>query len=241
MKRAMVFKLCKDPKDAVVASDGTADWGMSSLAASDDDFRASEIARELGGQVIGLTIGTGDLAWAAARGAAETVVISDAMPSADAATTAAILAAAIRKIGDVDLVLIGDSAWDPAVPVLLGAKLGWTFLAGILEVKENESGLTVKRRTLSAEQEIEIAVPAVLGIIAQSAEETSPGLKQVLMARKKPVTKLTSADLGVDAAEAVVCRGYALPDSTEAVMINGETSEEVVQNLFDALHEEGVL
>ena len=102
MKSAMVFKLCKDPKDAVVASDGTADWGMSSLAASDDDFRASEIARELGGQVIGLTIGTGDLAWAAARGAAETVVISDAMPSADAATTAAILAAAIRKIGDVD-------------------------------------------------------------------------------------------------------------------------------------------
>ncbi len=241
MKSVIVFKLCKDPKDAVIASDGTADWGMSSLAASDDDFRSSEIARELGGDIVGLTIGTGDTAWAAARGAAGTVLISDAMPCADAAATAAILAAAIRKIGGVDLVLIGDSAWDPAVPVLLGAELGWTSLAGILEVRETEPGLTVKRRSASAEQEIEIEGPAVLGIIAQSAEETPPGLKQVLMARKKPVTKLTAADLGLAVNESVMCRGYALPDSTDSVMINGETPEEVVQNLFDALHEEGVL
>jgi len=225
----------------VVTSDGTVDWGMSSLTASDDDFRASEIARELGGDIVGLTIGTGDTAWAASRGAAETVLISDAMPFADAAVTAAVLAAAIRKIGDVDMVLVGDSAWEPTVPVLLGAELGWTSLAGILEVKEAESGLTVKRRTSSTEQEIKIAGPAVLGIIAQHAEETPPGLKQVLMARKKPVTKLTIADLGLTANESVVCKGYILPGRTESVMINGETPEEVVRNLFSALHEEGVL
>lgn len=241
MKSVIVFKLCKDPKDAVVDSAGQADWGMATLASSDDDFRASEIAKELGGEVIGLTIGSGDTAWAAARGASQTVLLADVMPFEDAAATAAVLAKAIQDIGDVDLVLIGDSSWDPAVPALLGAKLGWTSLMGVLEVREQNDALVARRRTVSVEQEIEVPKPAVLGILALSGEETPPGIKQVIMARKKPVEKKTLADLGAAVEDAVSVAGSTLPDSTEAVMITGETPEETVQKLLDVLHGEEVL
>lgn len=241
MKSVIVFKLCKDPRDAVVNSSGYADWGMATLASSDDDFRASEIARELGGEVIGLTIGNGDTAWAAARGASRTVLLKDVMPFKDAAATASVLAKAIQDIGDVDLVLIGDSSWDPAVPALLGAELGWTSLMGVLEVKEQDDALVAKRRTVSIEQEIEIAKPAVLGIVALSGEETPPGLKQVLMARKKPVEEKMLADLNAGIEETITVVDSALPDSTEATMISGETPEETVQKLLDVLRGEEVL
>lgn len=163
------------------------------------------------------------------------------MPFEDAAATAAVLAKAIQDIGDVDLVLIGDSSWDPAVPALLGAKLGWTSLMGVLEVKEQNDALVARRRTVSVEQEIEVPKPAVLGILALSGEETPPGIKQVIMARKKPVEKKTLADLGAAVEDVVSVAGSTLPDSTEAVMITGETPEETVQKLLDVLHGEEVL
>ena len=243
MKTVIVFKVCMNPKDAMIRPDGTADWGMASLAASDDDFRATEIAKTLGGEVIGLTIGTGDAAWAAARGADSTVVITDAMPSSDAAVTADILAKAVMKIGDVDLVMIGDSSWDPAVPVLLGAKLGWNTLAGVTDAAVSEFGYCAKRRLSGSEQNIEVSGPAVMAIAAKAAEETPPGLKQVLMARKKPVTKMRMEDLGMNSnyEENVVRIGEESPENTEAEMICMESPEETVKILFDKLHEEGVL
>lgn len=241
MKTVIVFKLCKDPRDATISADGTADWGMAALKASDDDFRSTEIAKELGGSVTGLTIGNGDISWAAARGAAETTHITDVMPSYDLYETTVALASAIRKMEDVDLVLIGDSLWEPTVPVLIGAELGWTSLAGVVNVKSIDNGYKVTRRTSNMEQEIEITGPAVLAIAAQSSEETPPGLKQVLMARKKKVNKLTASDIEFTAESRVSCTAMELPESTEAEMITGKTPEEIVDRLFAVLKQEGVL
>ncbi|MBE6123381.1 MAG: hypothetical protein E7190_11825 [Erysipelotrichaceae bacterium] len=240
MKTVIVFKLCKDPRDANIGPDGTVDFGMASLKASDDDFRSTEIAKLLSTETAGLTIGSGDTAWAAARGASETTVITDADESEDKTGTARLLASAVRDM-DADLVLIGDSTWEPSVPVLLGAELGWTSLAGIVDVKQNENGYTAVRRTSSGEKEIRFAAPAVLGIVAKSGEETPPGLKQVLMARKKPVRKVLKADLCKEISEHADHIGYELPETTDAVMISAQTPEETVKKLFAVLKEDGVL
>lgn len=241
MKSVVAFKLCKDPKEAVVLSDGAIDWGLTKLAPSDSDDRAAEIARELGCETIGLTIGDGDLAWAAARGASGTIHIKDANESLDAVKTASLLAAAVQKAGDVDLVLIGDSTWDPAVPVLLGAQLGWTSMAGVVEARQEGSGLVVKRRTQSMEQEVQISLPAVLGILALRENEDKPGMKQILAARKKPVETLTAQELGFDCPDAVAAVVTALPDSTAAKIISGEDAADIAKKLFETLKTEGVL
>ena len=241
MKAIIVFKLCRDPKGAVILPDGSADWGNSSLAASDDDFRCTQIARELGAQITGLTIGTGDQAWAAARGADETFVITDMMPDADLTAQAAALAAAVRRIGGADLILIGDGSWEPSLPVLLGAELGLNTLAGIVEAQACENGYKVRRRLSTGEQDLQITGPALFGISAKEGEETPPGLKQVLIARKKPVTKLTLSDLETETASKVCVTGHELPASTDAEMITADTPEETVRRLFSKLSEEGVL
>lgn len=111
MKIIVVFKWSRNPQDARVGVDGTVDWRGVKMAASDDDAAAMEIARAIaeGGEIIGLTLGDGDVAWAAARGAARTVVVADAQPDVNSSVTGAVLAAAIRRVEGVDAVLIGDS------------------------------------------------------------------------------------------------------------------------------------
>ena len=80
MKIIVAFKWLRSPQDARVGADGSVDWRGARMAPNDDDPAAIAMARELGagGEVLGLTVGDGDLAWAAARGAASTLVVTDA-------------------------------------------------------------------------------------------------------------------------------------------------------------------
>ncbi|SDF79821.1 Electron transfer flavoprotein domain [Sporomusa acidovorans] len=125
MKIIVVFKWSKNPQDARVGVDGSVDWRGVKMAVSDDDPAAMEIAAAIaaGGEIIGLMVGDGDVAWAAARSAARTVVVTDALTDVDSSVTGAVLAAAIRRVEGVDAVLIGDSAWDYGVVTALTGQL----------------------------------------------------------------------------------------------------------------------
>ena len=105
MKCIVLFKWSMNPQDARVGSDGSVDWRGTKLSPNDDDPAAIVVARDLasGGEVVGLTLGDGDLAWAAARGAAGTVVVTDAPAGPDSAATGAVLAAAVRHLGPADV------------------------------------------------------------------------------------------------------------------------------------------
>lgn len=241
MKTIVVFKLCKNPKDAMVSTDGQIDWGITKLSASDDDYRCTEIAKTLDGEIVGLTIGDGDIAWGAARGTSKTIHITDGGHMDDAARAAAVLAEAIRREGNVDLVLIGDSTWDPAVSVMLGAELGWKTLAGVTDVRPGDEGIFARRRMTVGEQEIALTLPAALGIMAQSEEGDPPSMKQVLFARKKPVDKITLEELGAETVSGLKVTGTKAPESAEATMLTGEDPAEIANKILDALRDEGVL
>lgn len=244
MKIVVVFKWSKNPEDARITSDGTVDWGSARMAVSDDEPAAIQIARELGtagSEIVGLTIGDGDAAWAAARGASSTVIVTDAQSCADAAATAAILAAGVKRIGGADLVLIGDSAWDYGVSVALAGQLGWTALAGVASAKMNGDRLCATRKLGDATQVTEVALPAVLAVSASRAEKDPPGMKEVLAARKKPQVKVTLADLGVKKNGDLVSLGTKLPDTPPAKIINGTDPAAAAAQLVAALYTEGVL
>ena len=135
VKIVVVYKWARDPEDAAVRADGSVDWRGAKMAAGEDDpavlAAGRAIAAATGGSVVGLTIGDGDATWALARGVEQAVSVPDARSAADNASTATVLAAAVRSIGGVDVVVIGDAESYPGVAPTLAGLLGWPVLLGV--------------------------------------------------------------------------------------------------------------
>lgn len=243
MKIIVVFKWSRNPIDARVSADGSVDWRGVKMAASDDDPAVMEIARALAGgdEIIGLTVGDGDTAWAAARGAARTVVVADALTETNSAAKGAVLAAVIRRLVNVDAVIIGDSSWDYGVVSALTGQLGWPAVAGVVAAATEQGHLRVTRRMGNASQVLEVKGPAVLAVSASRAEQNAPGMKEVLMARKKPVEQLALADLDLAPAIAVNSRGTRFPDTPPACIIDGADPTTACEQLMAALSADGVV
>ena len=243
MKIIVVFKWSRNPQDARVGVDGSVDWRGVKMAASDDDPAAMEIAVAIaaGGEIIGLTLGDGDVAWAAARGAASTVVVTDALTDVDSSVTGAVLASAIRRIEGVDAVLIGDSAWNYGVVAALTGQLGWPAVAGVVSAETEQGCLRVTRKMGSVSQVLKVKGPVMLAVSASRDEQNAPGMKEVLAARKKPVERLALADLGLVPVAAVNSRGTRFPDTPPARIIDGNDPVTACEQLMAALRADGVL
>lgn len=244
MKVIVVFKWSRNPQDALVRASGSVDWPGVKMSANDDDPAVMEIARTLAAddEIIGLTIGDGDTSWAAARGAARTMVVSDAFTETDSAVTGAILAAAIRRCEGVEAVIIGDSSWDYGVVSALTGQLGWPTLAGVTAAEVKQGSLLVTRKIGSISQVMEIKQPALLAAMANRAEQNEPSMKEVLMARKKPIEKLTLADLGFSSpGAAATSLKTRFPDTPPATIIDGADPAAACEQLMAALHMDGVL
>ncbi|HWR07479.1 hypothetical protein [Sporomusa sp.] len=243
MRIIVVFKWSRNPQDARVGVDGSVDWRGVKMSVSDDDPAAMEIAEAIaaGGEIIGLTVGDGDAAWAAARGAARTVVVTDALTDVDSSVTGAVLAAAIRRVEGVDAVLIGDSAWDYGVVAALMGQLGWPAVAGVVSAETEQGCLRVTRKLGSASQVLEVKGPVVLAVSASRAEQNAPGMKEILAARKKPVERLVLADLSLAPVAAVNSRGTRFPDTPPARIIDGNDPVTACEQLMAALRADGVL
>lgn len=243
MKIIVVFKWSRNPIDARVSADGTVDWRGVKMAANDDDPAVMEIARALAGgdEIIGLTVGDGDTAWAAARGAARTMVVTDALTNVDSSVTGAVLAAAIRRVEGVDAVIIGDSSWDYGVVSALTGQLGWPAVAGVVAAATEQGCLRVTRKMGSMAQVLEVKGPAVLAVSASRAEQNAPGMKEVLAARKRPVEQLALADLNLAPIAAVDFRGARFPDTPPACIIDGADPGTACEQLMAALSADGVV
>lgn len=243
MKAIIVYKWARNAADAVVRTDGSIDWRNAKMSAGEDDPAALVVARKVAadsdGALIGLTVGDGDASWALARGVEQAFSVSDALSMADNAATAAVLAAAVRYLGDVDLVIIGDSKENPGVPVALAGDLGWPALMGVHSASMPAGQLQATRRVGEEEQTVSLPTPLVLGISADSDTDQVPGMKELLAARKRPLTKLTLAELGTAPGD-LVSIGCRKPDVTRTRVFDGEPAQAAAQ-LVAALRAEGVL
>lgn len=244
MRIVVVYKWARDPEDAAVRADGSVDWRGAKMTAGEDDPAVLEVGRALaaatGGTVVGLTIGDGDATWALARGVEQAVSVPDAQIAADNASTASILAAAVRSIGDVDIVVIGDAEAYPGVAPALAAQLGCPALLGVAAATVEAGRLVASRRTGDLEQTVSLPLPAVLGVAAAGAEKQQPGMKEVLAARKRPVTAVPLASLGIPAAAALDSRSTRAPEAGSARMFDGDPTTAADQ-LVAALRADGVL
>jgi len=146
-------------------------------------------------KVIVLTLGpkaaTKEVRTTLAMGADEGILLVDDAGERDASSTAAALAGAIREAG-ADLVLCGWKAVDTddaTVPHLVAGELGLpcvTFAVG-LDVADGKA--TVRREIEGAEEELEVALPAVVTVQKGLVEPRYTSLKGIMMAKKKPLAE----------------------------------------------------
>jgi electron transfer flavoprotein beta subunit len=201
MKIVVAYKWAPNPQDAEVRPDGTVDWSRARAAISEYDPVAFELARRLGdttgGEVIGLTVGDASIDTTLARKAAlsrgldRLVMVADAgLAGADSTRLAAVLAAAVRAVGEVDLVIAGESSVDLTegqVALTLAAQLGWLGLASVSGVSVVDGAVTVERELRCGLETLVLSGPAVLAASASAVLPRIPGMRDILAAAKKPV------------------------------------------------------
>jgi electron transfer flavoprotein beta subunit len=203
------------------------DWSRARPGISSYDPVAIELARRLadavGAELIGVTAGAKGVGAAIAakaalsRGLDRVVIVEDgSLEGAGRSELAAVLAAAVRHIGHVDLVITGDSSVDVAakmVPTVLAGELGWPAVAEVTAVSGQAGALRVERAVPGGTQVVEISGPVVLAASADAAAPHVPGMKDLLAAGKKPVEHLDFAALDVPARNATVTvKGTSRPE-----------------------------
>lgn len=250
MRVVIVYSWARDTGAASVRADGSVDWRGTRTAPGEDDPAALAVALRLaddtGGEVTGLTLGDGDASWVLARGVGSTWSVGDAPVLGDDAATAGIIAAAVRAIGDVDVVVVGDAAERAGVPAALAGLLGWPVVLGIAAAGVDPAGaasaparVRATRRAPAGTETITAAPPLVLGVAAESGTHRAPGMKELLAARRRPVTPLSLARIGAGAQD-VTSLGTERPPAAPTRLFEGPP-DEVAEQLVAALRAGGVL
>jgi electron transfer flavoprotein beta subunit len=137
-----------------------------------------------------------------AMGAHKGIVVSDpALAGSDALGTAKVLAAAVKRAGEVDLLLAATESTDGytgTVPAQVAELLGWPSLTFAKHVEVGEGKVRIQRQTESGYDEVEAPLPAVVSVTAGVVEPRYPSFKGIMAAKNKPVDQLTVADLGLE-------------------------------------------
>ena len=118
MNIVVCYKIVPDEQDAVVQADRTLSFERAALKIGDYDLNAVEAGAQLaaahGASLVSLTAGGDPVEDSKlkkailARGPHENVAVKDAsLPEAGSAVTARVLAAAVKQLDDVGLVLCG--------------------------------------------------------------------------------------------------------------------------------------
>jgi electron transfer flavoprotein beta subunit len=258
MKIVVAYKWAPNPQDASVGADGVVDWSRAKSGISEYDPVAIELARRLadatGDEVIGLTAGPKSVDASLARKAAlsrgfdrAVIVADDALEGAGTTELAAVLAAAVRHIGDVDVVITGDSSVDVGakmVPTVLAGQLGWPAVGEVTAVSGEAGLLRIERAITGGTQVLEITGPAVLAASTDAAVPRVPGMKDILAAGKKPVETLEVSALDVPAGGATVTvTATSRPDlkARKGQLIETADPATAAAELVAALRADGVL
>lgn len=160
-----------------------------------------------GNTVTALTIGPASAAAAVKKslqiGATDGLHISDeALAGSDASATSLALAAAIKTLGPVDLVITGMASTDgetSIVPAQLAARLGLAQVTFASSLEVDGSTVTAKRDGDDVTEEIQAQLPALVSVTDQANEPRYPNFKGILAAKKKKVTTLSLAEIGLSA------------------------------------------
>lgn len=188
-------------------------------------------------------------------GADEAVLVSDrAFAGADTLATSYTLSMAIKKIGDVSLVLCGKQAIDgdtgqvgPELAEILEIA-NVSYVRKVCEFNQNSHNTMIVERVLDDGYEvIKVELPSLFTIVREMYEPRMPSLKGKMAAKKKGITIWNAQDLGVlpdkiglKGSPTQVIKTFTLPPRMDREILKGETRE-IVKNLVEKIKERKVI
>lgn len=185
-------------------------------------------------------------------GADELILLEDeAFTGGDSWSTAYALSAAIRKIGDYDLVLCGRQAadWDMGQAGSgIAELLDLPSVTLARKVEAADGGVRVERVTEDGYEVVEVSLPALVTVSNELGEARYPTIKGIMAAKKIEPVIWTPADIGLEPAHVgaggrrlQLLRLFQPVSEGRCELIEGETPEEAGVNLALKLREAKLL
>ncbi len=241
-----------------VGANGVVGWGDAATVVNPWDEYALEEgivqAKNAGGKATVVAVGSEfnneSLKHSLAMGIDDAVRVWDAsLEGTDSLAFATVAAAAVKKMGDVDLVICGKESVDVGTDQHIyqtARKLGWTMLSyvsKILEIDYNAKTIKVERLLEQGKQVVTSKLPAVISVMKDINEPRYPSFIGIRKASKAVIPEWSLTDLGValPATQAKVSKFMNLPPKNVQVELIDGTPEEQAAKLVDRLLEEKVL
>lgn len=210
MKVISCCKAVPEEQDIVIAKDrqlsfATAEWkfGQYDLNAVE---AGKQIVEAVGGELSGVCAGGNVLDNSKlkkdilSRGLNDLYLVMDEkIAHMDTYQSANILQAAIKKIGEFDLVLCGAGSSDlyaQQVGNQLGELLGVPVVNGVNKITPQGDKVIVERALEHGTEVLEIKLPAVLSVTSEINVPRIPGMKDIIASKKKTVTAFSLGEIG---------------------------------------------
>ena len=161
----------------------------------------------------------------------------------DAAGAAAVLAAAVRKLGDVDLVFAGRLTIDTNTALtspMVARHLGMTLLTEVFKMDEVDQAartITVERLLEGGLQVVRAKLPAVVAVTKDLNQPRYPSLLGIRKASKAPVTVWSAADVGAAPAATTRVVERRVPPARSAGQVYQGSAPELVERIVEKLVE----
>ncbi len=235
--------------------------GVESVVNPFDEYAIEEGVRlkeRYGGEVIVVSMGPPQakeaLRQALAMGADKAVLLSDrAFAGSDTLATAYTLSLAIKKLGEIDLVICGKQATDGDTAQVgpgLAQRLGFrqlTYVCKVKEINSESKKIIVERLLDEGIQVVETTLPALMTVVK---DINQPRLPNVISIRRAARTEIPiwgpqdlngdQAKFGFDGSPTQVIRIFTPPPRAGGQILEGEVPE-VVSKLLDALSSQQVI
>jgi electron transfer flavoprotein beta subunit len=165
----------------------------------------------------------------------------------DSMGNARAIAAAIKKMGDVDIVFAGKQSadWNAGMTGIgIAHYLEIPVITMATQVGMDGADLVIVRQTAEGQEKLKVAYPAVV-IAGEIGEVRYPTMKQRQDAKKKPFVTWTVEDIGFadSYANKVILCGLQAVEMRKAncAFLTGDSPEETAKNLIGRLRNDKVL
>jgi electron transfer flavoprotein beta subunit len=172
---------------------------------------------------------------------AAALIVNDGNANPDPATTARVLAAAIRKLGTFELIMVGREAGDWGAGQtggLIAEELGMPCVSFVDRIELQGDQLRLKRQTDTGWEVLEAEPPIVVTVTNDEHNlPRIPKVRDVMMSYRQPLNKWTLDDLGIEANEARAGNTYYqvaelfIPQKeTRCEFVMGDTLDQKVES-----------
>ncbi len=235
--------------------------GVESVVNPFDEYAIEEGVRlkeRYGGEVIAISMGPPQakeaLRQALAMGADKAVLLSDrAFAGSDTLATTYTLSLAIKKLGEIDLVICGKQATDGDTAQVgpgLAQRLGFkqlTYVCKVREISAEDKRIVVERLLDEGIQAVETTLPALMTVVKDINQPRLPNVISIRRATRTEIPIWGPQDLngdqtkfGFDGSPTQVIRIFTPPPRAGGQILEGEVPE-VVSKLLDALSSQQVI